>query len=413
MIPYEIFYSNERCISLEWSGNALKVKEFSEAVGYGIRVIKNRRVGFAYTENSKKIDDAIKNACEMARFSPVSNFSFQPPTRYEKVETFDKKVFALDEKSLKEILDEIKEAALKHAKMTRIIAEACNGKTSIENSEGLDCSYESTLLSIYVEAMNDDGFGFAAFQSRYMPTDDEIAELGTNAGIMAKTMKGAKKLEAGKYTVVFSPEAFKQMLAILVHSLSGDWKRRKISRLYNMQGKRVFDKKFSLYEKPKAKASNIRPFDDEGVPSRELELIRNGVVKNFMYNREIAALANIPSNRCGCCVRATYDAFPGIAPSNLVIEGGEYNSFEEELRNCLFVHSIHGTHTANLTTGDFGVEVNVAFYLENGRKMPKKGFLITGNVFSLFSSIYDIEKKAITYDNLISPRIAFRDVQVV
>ncbi len=410
MIPHEIFYSNERSISLEWSGNALKVKEFSDKQGYGVRVLKNKKVGFAYTEQEEKIDEAIKKAEEISKFSPSSDFSFQPQTKFEHVKTFDKHVALLDEKLLKEILDELKDAALKYAKRTRIILTASQRKTSITNSEGLSCGYNKTLISIYIEAMKDDGFGFLSYSGIKIPLD--IYGIGTKAGEMACAMKSAKKIDSGNYMVVFSADAFHQLLSILLPSFSGDWKRRRISKLCGNEGKRVFDEKFSLYESPLVDASNTRPFDDEGCPSHNFPLIEEGVVKEFMYDRETAALVGL-SNKMGCCVRASYEALPSAGNSNLVIKGASWTNLEEELKECLVVHSIHGVHTANTTTGDFGVEANIAFHIKNGKPAPKRGFMISGNIFSLLSSIEGIEKNALVYHNIFYPRMAFRDVHVI
>lgn len=408
--PHEVFYSSECSTSIEWSGNALKVKEFAEGSGYAVRVIKDKRVGFTYTEEAKNINNAIKLAEKIAKFSHPSDFSFPTNNKFAQVKTFDKNTASLDEKSLKDILDELKGAALRHTKRTRIILNSGQVRTELMNSEGLKCGYDSTLFSLYVEAMNDDGFGFESHSSISAPID--VVTFGTSAGKMAHAMKGAKKLENGKYTIVFSADAFSQLLSILLPSFSGDWQRRKVSRIYDATGKKIFDKALSLYESPSAAGVNIRPFDDEGIASRTFPLIEDGVVKNFMYDREIAALAKVP-HTFGCCVRPSYEAFPSIGHSNLVIKQGDWTNLEDELKECLLVHSIHGVHTANTTTGDFGVEANIAFYIKNNVSTPKRGFMISGNVFSMFSSIEAIEKSTTTHHDLTCPRMAFSGLQVV
>jgi PmbA protein len=152
---------------------------------------------------------------------------------------------------------------------------------------------------------------------------------------------------------------------------------------------------------------NSQPFDDEGVPSARIPLVENGVVKNCIYNLEIASLEGIAD--CGRCARPSYANIPGIGFSNLIISPGNMGEDDGELS----VLSFHGTHTANVTTGDFGIEVNSAFLLKNNKRMPVRGFMISGNIFNLFNTIYGIGKRQKKLGSFFSPRIAFSDVHVI
>jgi PmbA protein len=154
-------------------------------------------------------------------------------------------------------------------------------------------------------------------------------------------------------------------------------------------------------------ASERRPFDDEGIVSKKRELIDKGVVKNFIYDKEVAALAKVKKN--GFCNRAHFSSSPGAGTSNVLIYPGKYSDLEQEIKDPLIVHSLHGSHTANTTTGDFGLEVNVAFH----KGKPVRGFMLSANIFKLLKQKILLEKNAICYGNLIAPRIAFTNMQVI
>jgi predicted Zn-dependent protease len=138
--------------------------------------------------------------------------------------------------------------------------------------------------------------------------------------------------------------------------------------------------------------------------------VDRGRVASFMFDRETAALAK--EGWSGACSRETYDHPPTIGQSNIVVSGGDRKDLSD-LGRHLEIHSMHGSHTANATTGDFGLEVTVAFLVDKGKRTPVRGFLLSGNVFDTFADIEAVEKDARVLGGLVAPRIAFKGLKVV
>ncbi|MBI2133230.1 TldD/PmbA family protein [Candidatus Woesearchaeota archaeon] len=68
-------------------------------------------------------------------------------------------------------------------------------------------------------------------------------------------------------------------------------------------------------------------YDDEGVKAQRKQLVKNGIISNFLHNRETASVFNIDSNASG---RTTgFDREPIVRMSNTFIEPGDQT--EEEL----------------------------------------------------------------------------------
>jgi PmbA protein len=411
MEAWETYFSAESSTSLEYADEAIKVKESGALSGYGVRAVKNGKLGFSYCVSEKDIELAKKRAASAAAFSakPKAAFSFAAKSHYPKAKTYSNKTAALTEKELKEILGQIEEGISRFTKRSRIIVSAETTETRIENSEDLSAAGKATGFSSYCEALNGDGMGYAYYSGVEVLKDP--IELGKRAGEMSKLMQKAKKPESEKQTVVFSTEAVNSMLDILLPSLSGDWKRRGMTKLKDKFGKKVLSEKITVVDDPLANAAAITTFDDEGVPSKVMPLFERGILKNFLYNREIAAMEGVKKQ--GSCTRNAFSLKPSIAPSNLVVSSGDYNSFEDEIREYLLIDSVHGVHTANTTSGDFSVEANIAFKVKNGYYSGTRGFLVAGNVFNVFSNIIGLEKKTKTFDNLISPAIACEGVQII
>jgi len=402
---YEVFCSSGYGYSLTFSGGELKSRERSGESGYGIRVLRKKQLGFSYCEKKENITKAAEHAAGLSKFSPKTGFGFPEKSPYKKLDVLDKKVRDITSGELKGILKQVQDGIERHSKKARIILSSGIERIALENSNGLHGEYESTGISVYCEAMCDDGFGFAYHDGIHMPKD--FTAIGERAGRMAKTMQGAKKLKKGEYAVIFRHSAMDEILNILLPSFSGENKRKKTTILAKKLNKQAFSRKLSIYDNALERAGDCRPFDDEGTASRKRPLIDKGVIKSFIYDRETAALEGI--RKSGFCSRAHYSAMPGSGTSNLVIGPGDHSDLEHELKDPLIVHSLHGSHTANSTTGDFGLEVNVAFH----KGKPVRGFLLSGNIFKMLSGKIHLEKKTQMNSSLIAPLLAIEDVRVV
>ena len=406
---YEVFSSSNRELSCMFAENTIKVKEFSENSGYGIRALKDKKVGFSYCSSEKDIKGTIEKAATLSKFSPISTFSFQEKQNFEKLNSYDPKIAELSEEEMKSAVAQIADIVKSAKARPRIYFSTGTENVSLENTSGFNGSYQKTGVSVYTEATLGKGYGFGYLSSISLPKDFSI--VGQQAAEMVKAMQKPKKPATGSYTVAFTQEALHSLLEVFLPSFSGDWKRKKISTLTNSVGKKLFSEKLSIYDNATLAASGIQPFDDEGVKSRKRAIVDKGIFKQFMYNREIAALDNVQES--GFCTRGGFSSPPSLDSSNLEISSGDYTNFEEELGEFLLVKSLHGTHTSNMTTGDFGVEVNVAFHIKNSKQTPMRGFMISENIFNLFTRIKAIEREQKIHDNLICPRMAFENVKVV
>lgn len=395
-------------MSLSYSDKSLKRREEITSTGYGIRVIENGGLGFSYAEKEDDIEKATETAKKLAKYSPRPNFYFPEKQDYPDIKLKDEKIVQMDAKELKEILEKIKEGAEKYSGNAQIDVGIDYDRFTIENGSGFSGECEATSIQASVEVMDENGFGFFSNAFPYLPDDKEFYKLGEEVAERARETKNPRKIDSGKYTVVFEPEALDDLMDVLLPSFNGEWKKRKISHLYDKIGQDVFSDKLTIHDNPLMEEGvNSQPFDDEGIPSEKITILDKGVVKNFIYNIEVASLEGVKDK--GRCSRPSYVAMPGIGFSNLVIDTGDLSDDEGDIS----VISFHGTHTANTTSGDFGVEVNSAFLIKEGKREPIRDFMITGNIFNLFKNIYGIGKKQRKLGSFFAPRIAFSDVQVV
>ncbi|MDD5171859.1 MAG: TldD/PmbA family protein [Candidatus ainarchaeum sp.] len=406
MPEHEIYSYSSDSASLAFTGGELKIKESHSSSGYGIRALQDGKLGFSYCQNKQHIQRAIDEAAKMARFSVKSGFTFPSAQRSTLLDIHDPALDPSDFNAFKDYVEIAKASTSSFGGMPRVMASMESAVTGLENSSGFSGEYKKTTFSMYIECMHGDGFGFSYLSSTHRPA--YISDAGLKAADMARSMQGAKKPESGSYTVVMELPALESLLEVFLPSFSGDWKRRGITKL--VAGKKMFSENLTIAEDGLAPAINGRPFDDEGTPSAKHVLVDDGAVRSFLYDRETAALEGIAES--GACSRPSYNVPPSISSSNIVISPGDHKNLSE-LGRHIELHYAHGSHTANITTGDVGLEASTAFLVDKGDRQPVKGFMITANVFDMFANIEAMEAHQQTYGAIISPRIAFKGVRIV
>ena len=118
------------------------------------------------------------------------------------------------------------------------------------------------------------------------------------------------------------------------------------------------------------------PFDSEGVQSKELKIVENGILKNYLIDTYSGKKLNLKSNgRSG-------------GTTNIYFEKGKI-SYEELLKihpKVLYITETIG-HGSNLVTGDYSVGA-CGFLVENGEfKYPISEITIAGNFNDIFKNI--------------------------
>ena len=390
----EVYSSGATTLSVEYSAKTCKTKEISHDFGYGVRVLKNNKIGFSHTNISGDFDKTAKTAHTLSKISPKTNFSFEPKARkYPSTPTYDSAVAELDPEMAFLAIEQILAGVGKKAEPTKISISLSKAKEEIANTENLYTNAEYTEVSLYVEAKKGNGLGFSLYSARDMPKD--LEKFGVEAAKVANQMKSSKPIPTQELTVKF-----------LVFNFDGDNKRRGITKLKTGQSK--FDSKFSLISDPLSAGDAACSFDGEGAPSKALPLITEGKVKNFLYDRYTGALEGIKKD--GCCQRTDYASYPSPGITNLVIPAGRGGTKPEKY---LEIISAHGLHTSDPVSGDFGVDVDIALLHNKGKITPVSNVLLSGNIFNLFNSIKHLGKTQLVHGNLISPEIWFSKVHII
>jgi PmbA protein len=189
---------------------------------------------------------------------------------------------------------------------------------------------------------------------------------------------GPRKLSTRRAPVLFAPEMARSFIGHFSAAIRGSSQYRQSSFLLNAAGQQVFPPGFSIAERPHiAKAMGSAPFDEEGVATRDRELVADGVLTGYI-------LSSYSARRLGL----TTTGNAGGA-HNLVVApnaAGGLPAMLARLGDGLFVTELMG-QGVNAVTGDYSRGA-AGFWVEGGAiQYPVAEITIAGNLLDLLKGI--------------------------
>src|SRR5271154_5809892 len=187
-----------------------------------------------------------------------------------------------------------------------------------------------------------------------------------------------RKLSTRRAPVLFVPEIARGLIGNFAAAIRGSSQYRQASFLLNSVGQRVFPAGFSIAERPHIpKAMGSAPFDDEGVSTRDRELVADGVLTGYI-------LSSYSARKLG--LQSTGNA--GGA-HNLIVAPTQVGGLEAMLQRLgtgLLLTELMG-QGVNTVTGDYSRGA-AGFWVENGAiQYPVAEITIAGNLRTMFEGI--------------------------
>ena len=189
---------------------------------------------------------------------------------------------------------------------------------------------------------------------------------------------GPRKLSTRRAPVLFAPEMARGLIGHFGAAIRGSSQYRQSSFLLNAAGQQVFPPGFSIAERPHIpKALGSAPFDEEGVATRDRELVADGILTGYI-------LSSYSARRLG--LQTTGNA--GGA-HNLVVapdSTGGLDAMLARLGSGLFVTELMG-QGVNAVTGDYSRGA-AGFWVEHGAiQYPVAEITIAGNLRDMLKGI--------------------------
>lgn len=392
----EIFLVKNNGTSFSIERNSVTFASSNMSYGIGIRVLKNKKIGFAFCTNETQAEDAIKEALSSSKLGKETKFTFPEPGKTSKVENlYDKKIVGLTPEEGEGFAKDVIESALDVNKNI-IISSGGVGYGEehlvIVNSKGIEIEDKGTEIGGSATAVlkknGDATTGFEILSSRMHNVDFNF--IGRNAAGLAVKTLNPRKCGSKNMTVLFTPYALSSLLEFTtIPALYADKVHKGESIYSNRIGEVVSSEILTVVEDgsiPNGLNSGIA--DDEGVPSKRTELIKKGVLKNYLYDALTAAEYNKEST--GNAVRSerwgssrTFKAMPSISSRNFIVDGETKNigKLISEVKEGILVYDAMGAHTSNPASGRFSVNSSIVLKIEKGEIVyPIKSVMISGSM---------------------------------
>ncbi len=205
-------------------------------------------------------------------------------------------------------------------------------------------------------------------------------EIGTFAARRALARLGARQIATCEVPVLFEAPLAAGLIGAFVHAVSGGALYRKSTFLHDSLGKQVFPSHIQISERPHLpKAFASSPFDDDGVATRDREVIIDGVLQGYF-------LSTYSARKLG--MQTTGNAG---GSHNLLVKPGPHDlaGLIKQMDRGLLVTELLG-HGVNYVTGDYSRGA-AGFWVENGIiQYPVHEITIAGNLKDMLMGIREI-----------------------
>ena len=207
---------------------------------------------------------------------------------------------------------------------------------------------------------------------------DQAEAIGRESARRTIARLGPRRLSTRRAPVLFVPEIARGLIGHFTAAIRCSSQYRQSSFLLNSVGQQVFPSGFSIAERPHIpKAVGSAPFDDEGVATRDRELVADGVLTGYI-------LSSYSARKLG--LETTGNAG---GPHNLLVKpnlAGGMGALLQRLGTGLLVTELMG-QGVNMVTGDYSRGA-AGFWVENGSiQYPVAEITIAGNLRDMLKGI--------------------------
>ena len=268
--------------------------------------------------------EVVRNAEALARLSPDDPEAMPElgPQQYDEPKGWSDQTAQLDPAARAAAVRRICDLAAAEGLVATGFLDSTGGAQVIANSKGLFAYGRGSEVALTMTVRTPDGRGSGwAGGAHWDWSKLDYEAMARTAIAKAKASKDPVAIEPGRYTVVLEPTAVGNLVQLLrgaMSARSADEGRSFFTKPGggNKIGLKVVDDRVTIVTDPMDPETYDLTFTGEGLPTKKVTWIENGVVKNLAYDRYWAKQKGVEPTGAG--------GGGGFGPGgNLRMSGGE------------------------------------------------------------------------------------------
>jgi len=402
----------------------IELLQQSAIQGLGLRIYRDRRMGFMYTTDMRApvLDEMVNRTIALAGEATPRDENKLPdeiPPQTQELEIYDDAVARLTPPDQIALARAAEENAFARDKRIRTTQDARCGmqmnEVHFSNTFVGYQTYRTTTCWLSVGAIATDGLkkreGFFGDRKRILLDLETPERVGRKAADRALNKLGAAPVPSAKVPVIFENEVAGQFLNGLFGAFSGQNVIENRSFLAGSLGKPVASPLVTISDEGLLRRGlATRPFDGEGVQTRNTLVVDRGVLSAFLNTsvsgRRQARASTGNANR-------SYDTLPAIGPTNFHVERGgtRLDKMISEITKGLYVTALAG-FGIDVVSGEFSQQVE-GRWIEGGRlAQPVEGITLGGRLSEMLLGIDAVGNDLEYRNNVTSPSLRFREMTI-
>jgi PmbA protein len=366
----EAYVGQGTSTSVRVHGGDIESLTQASSSGIGIRVVRDKRQGFAWAGSldDSVIADVLAEARDNAAYAePEAWIGLAEPDGVEPpdVDLWRDGLADMPTSRKVDLALELERAV--KARDPRIVGVRTSvwgdgsGEGAVATSTGIAVYGRSTYCHVSVSALAEDGdetqTGYGLSVGRE-PADIDVTEAADDAAERATRLLGAQQPTSGTVTLVLEPRMAATLLSVVGGTLDGESVLKGRSPFADRVGEQIASPLLTLVDDATDPASlGADTHDGEGLATRRIVLIDGGVLTGFLHNTATGRRAGVPST--ASAVRG-YRSTPGVGAQALAVSlgSGTLGELVADVDHGILVQSMNGLHSGvNPVSGDFSVGV--------------------------------------------------------
>ncbi len=370
----------------------------SESLDIGVRVIIGEKQACVSSSSDKPdvLRELAERAVAMARETPDDPYCGLPDALAVAKDFPDCDLFDSTETDA----DALRDLALEADQAARDVegigktdgsgATWTRRRAALVMSNGFSAERQGSFWSVSCTAIAGEGLGMERdydwTSARFREDLRDAVDVGREAGERTVARLNPQKAKSCVVPVIYDQRLAASLLGNFLGAINGASVTRGSSYLKDKLGEQVFAKGISIIDDPHRKRGQVsRPFDGEGLPTRQLNLIEDGVLTTWILDTATARQLSMESTGSASF---SVGSPPRPSSSNVSLAPGKRTRAEmiAGLEEGFLVTEMLGA-SINATTGDYSRGAS-GFWIENGKiAYPVTEATVAGNLIEIFANL--------------------------